>query len=490
MFSSLSPFLLISKHLSLHSILQGYSHETEMEEAFKNAQTTGDKLEQIRSPVIGNSSGHAPLNSFDNRQRNNGVVDINSLPQVLITNLPSEIVLKILSHLSLEQLLPCQTISRRFRMLSRTALIDKLTNTNPPIPSSLSRVCQDQMSSAVHNHAYHLQESAVGRELILFLFPDNMCTPSRWEECQNVRFVCIGADRETEWLVFTPVADPFLRIHLVSGQTSTASPFSGVGSTPMSDLYQAPAIGLDIFDYASGQRRFNSPRRDTGYMSELSSYSRPLGSSISVEPSVMPKRSRRDQDRYSVIGIRHGCWPDEQGWSRVDDNIQSMMSLPWHPREPSFSSGSPSNKGPEVGLTHGHRLRTRDMTTRPLYCPYLCLHHDRHQEHQGQQQQQPQHMVNDDMIKHDHLLCDTSQCSLNPFSSSVRSTHISVTYEASLVDSGGCEYCQLKPCKSRQEIQVQWRQVCVSLEWVLAGLDAPSPKKTRTRTRTPEKDAR
>ncbi|KAI9233373.1 hypothetical protein MVEG_08919 [Podila verticillata NRRL 6337] len=396
-------------------------------------------------------------------------------------------MLKILSNLSLEQLLPCQTVSRRFRMLSRIALIDKLTNTNPPIPSSSSRVCQDQMSRAVHNHAYHLQESAVGRELVLVLFPDNFCTPRHWEECQSVRFVCIGADRETEWLVFTPVGEPCLRIHLVSGQTSAASPFSGVGSTPMSDLYHAPAIGLDIFDYASGKRRFNNPRRDTGYMSDLGSYSRPLGTSISVEPSLMPKRSRRDQDRYGVIGIRHGSWPDEQGWGGVDGRIQSMMSLPWpYSREPSSLWGSPI-KGSEMGPTHGHRLQTWHMTTRPYYA-YLCLHYGQHQGQQQQQQQQ--HMVRDDIVKHNHPLCDTSQCSLNPFSSSVGSTHISMTYEASLADSEGCEYCRSTPCRSRQEIQVQWRQVRVSLDWVLAGLHAPSPKTARTRTRTPEKDAR
>lgn len=459
-----------------------------MEETFKNAQTTGDKLEQSRSPVLGNSSSHAPPNNIDNRQRNNGVVDRNSRPQVLITYLPSEIVLKILSHLSLEQLLPCQTVSRRFRMLSRTALIDKLTNTNPLIPLPSNRVSQDQMSRAAHSHAYHLQESGVGRELVLFLFPDSICTPRRWEECQSVRFVCIGADRETEWLVFTPVGEPCLRIHLVSGQTSTASPFSGVGSTPMSDLHHAPAIGLDIFDYASGKRRFNNPRRNTGYMFDLGSYSGPVGSSMSDEPSVMPKRPRRDQDRYSVIGIRHGCWPDEQGWGGVDDRIQSMMSLPWpSPREPSFLWGSLS-KGSEMGPTHGHRLQTWHMTTRP-YCAYLCLHYGQHQGQQQQQQQQ-QHMVNDDMVKHNHRLCDTSQCSLNPFPSSAGSTHISMTYEASLDDSEGCEYCQSKPCRSRQEIQVQWRQVRVSLDWVLAGLHAPSPKTTKARTRTPEKAAR
>lgn len=471
-----------------------------MEETVKSTRTASvlGKLEQSPFQATGGNLGgqNAPPNIIENRQKSHAM-DCNITQEVMAASLPSEILLKILSHLSLEQLLPCQTVSRRFRKLSRTTLIDKLTNTTSHIPSLASRVRQNQLSIIHHHTSDHLQESRVNieSELVLFLFQDYDRTPRHWEECQHVRFVCIGADRESEWLVFTPVADPYVRIHLASGQTAAVAlsqSFSGIGLAPKSSyLYHAPAIGLDIFDYASGQRRIPSDlRQGTEHIPNLV-YSRPLGSLMSVEPS-MPRTSRRDQDRYSVIGIRHGCWSsDEQTgemWGEVEDTMRSMLSLPWpSPREPGIVSGRLGNKGSGVGHSiHRHTIHTKNHSTRyPPYYTCLCLHHDH----------QLQPMDIDDSDINDRPLCDTSQCSLNPFPSGAGSTHISVAYEASLVESEECAYCQARPCRS-QKIQVEWHQVRVSLDWILAGLVAPSPEKTetkaraRTRARTPEKDAR
>ncbi|KAF9346318.1 hypothetical protein BGX26_002199 [Mortierella sp. AD094] len=180
--------------------------------------------------------------------------------------LPAEILLNILQDLTVSQLLPCQWVSRQFRTVARTVLMDKIggdylhqqylyslyrqknqmrrdsadglppsshhLNTNPQFGHQQDQQHQQPMAGPEQQSQTGLQiqyqsssnnvqtfsppsplQQSLHRDagyvapgnIALFLFPCHDHAPTGWQELQAVHFQCTGIDRIKEQLIFAPI---------------------------------------------------------------------------------------------------------------------------------------------------------------------------------------------------------------------------------------------------------------------------------------------
>ncbi|KAF9090107.1 hypothetical protein BGX29_011671, partial [Mortierella sp. GBA35] len=74
----------------------------------------------------------------------------------------------------------------------------------------------------------------------------------------------------------------------------------------------SPAIGLNYFDYSTGQRRYtllsSSSPSSSSSAQTLNPYIRSLGYDTGGDPTTRSSGYEDSLDAYSVIGIKHGAW--------------------------------------------------------------------------------------------------------------------------------------------------------------------------------------
>lgn len=250
----------------------------------------------------------------------------------------SEILISILTHLRVEQLLPIQLVSRKFRHLARTVLLDKFACTT----ANNSRSSNTHDSTTVTTAATTTPGSGGPRDISLHLFPDPRRLPARWHECQTVVLHCIAIDRLQEVLLFQPVGPSNDTLTIRQQPSFTRSQYQHPRDTGMAfrnmevetELMRravrfcSPAIGLNYFDYSTGQRSRSTPSLLTSTV-PLNPYIRSLGYTVDTDPlsrldpttrSLTSSNDTSMDYEHSVIGIKHGGWPIlpnqdfERGW--------------------------------------------------------------------------------------------------------------------------------------------------------------------------------
>ncbi|KAK5821776.1 hypothetical protein F5H01DRAFT_411490 [Linnemannia elongata] len=329
----------------------------------------------------------------------------------------------------------------------------------------------------------------------------------------------------------------------------STSRFVTTGGTTTTGSETTYSTGLDLFDYTTGRPRFPGSRQANADSLNSTSYSfanqfnRPhsrspslasissSSSSSSSFSSTPPSPSRQPPsssittaapptpywtnvtshggEHYSVIGIKHGDWPEDRqtagrwwgGGLYSSMTQESMVHMPWVGASSAFdfhqgssSSSHPSNgrtltnnnnnnnnltqdenmedvspssynksRGADGGYTKIHKHHMYLSSTRPHNPPghhhrFLCLHHDQ-------------------------LMTDVAAASSSSSPSSdskskkaartplttAGSTHLEVDYGARVTESKRCLFCLSAPCKANLEIQVKFDQLRVSLDWILSG---------------------
>ncbi|GJJ75756.1 hypothetical protein EMPS_08114 [Entomortierella parvispora] len=407
----------------------------------------------------------------------------------------------------------------------------------------------------------------------LFLFPHHDHTPTGWQDRQSVHFQCSGIDREREQLIFTPVIreNDSLKFNTNSWNlpsapaavtlpplpTRSINPFSAVAAAAASAA-SGSETGLHLFEYTTGrstsggveQTDNSDSTRGTSSYSFANQFSSSFGSSAhSRSPSVESTSSSSSTnisspplsssnsscssslfnnpnwstvnghggDHYSVIGIRHGDWPEDRptagrwwgGGLNTNMTQESMIFLPWaagpggqgsvaHHRQwllqqqqqeqgqrrtrgsksgEDMEDVSPNNKDDHdccSSKVHIHRMF--QMTTRAHNPPahhhrFLCLHHDQ---------------LMTDMAAYSSASAAASSAMaanaeqynvknesrgrpLAPLMSRAGSKYLSIDYGAKVMESKRCLFCLSSPCKANLEIQIKFDEVRVSLDWILSG---------------------
>ncbi|KAG0310926.1 hypothetical protein BGZ97_012233 [Linnemannia gamsii] len=402
---------------------------------------------------------------------------------------------------------------------------------------------QSDSQSSLHHHAnasasqyrHHTASYVAPGNIALFLFPYHDHTPTSWQDRQSVHFNCTGIDRLKEQLVFSPIYPEIgdcLKFNTNSWNlpsTFASGSFSGEGlatsfnafssisqnasrtlnssiniSNPVS-INRFPntaastaaaaetnySTGLDLFDYSTGRPRF--PGSGQANTDSLNSTSYSFAN------------HGHGGEHYSVIGIKHGDWPEDRqaagrwwgGGLHSSMSQEAMVFMPWLGASNAFdfyqsyggdggggrtlnnSSGlmqqdanmenasptSSRNGISDGGCTKIHRHHMYLSSTRPRNPPvhhhrFLCLHHDQ-------------------------LMTDIAAAS-SSFSSSADpksnmakankmplttagSKHFEVDYGACVTESKRCLFCLSTPCKANLEIQVKFDELRVSLDWILSG---------------------
>jgi len=228
----------------------------------------------------------------------------------------------------------------------------------------------------------------------LFLFPHHDHTPTGWQDRQSVHFQCSGIDREREQLIFTPIIreNDCLKFNTNSWNLPSAPsavtlpPLSTRGINSFSAVAAAAAAvasgsetSLSLFEYSTGRPtsggvvqtdnsnnsatmgtssysftdQFSSPRSSSAHSRSPSVESTSSSSSTTISsPSLSYSNSSSSSlfnnppwstvnghggDHYSVIGIRHGDWPEDRptagrwwgGGLNTNMAQESMVFLPW-----------------------------------------------------------------------------------------------------------------------------------------------------------------
>ncbi|KAG0370173.1 hypothetical protein BC939DRAFT_450331 [Gamsiella multidivaricata] len=224
----------------------------------------------------------------------------------------------------------------------------------------------------------------------------------------------------------------------------------------------------------------------------------------------------KGDEHYSVIGIKHGDWPEERqttsrwwgGGLHTNMVRQSMVFLPW--------SASPGGQGSvaefQQRLIRQHELSRQDNImsghrnhhrhTRLVDAPVRILQEEKdndegekgctrmHKHHMymscTQARNPPAHHHRYFCLHHDQLMTDIAAFNsikaaaadfraLEPKPSktipltTAGSKHLAIDYEARIAESKRCQFCLSSLCKANLEIQVNFREIRVSLDWVLSG---------------------
>ncbi|KAF9148675.1 hypothetical protein BG015_009581 [Linnemannia schmuckeri] len=337
--------------------------------------------------------------------------------------------------------------------------------------------------------------------------------------------------------------------------------FAAITTTAAETSY---STGLDLFDYATGRPRFpgsgqantdslnstsysfanqfNRPHSRSPSLASISSSSSspsssssfsstppspprqplsPLSSSITAAIPPTPSWANvngHGGEHYSVIGIKHGDWPEDRqaagrwwgGGLHWSMSQESMVYMPWMGASSAFDfhqgSSSSSNGGTlnnnstqdanmenvsptsntngnnvEGGYTkvHKHHMYLSSMR---LHNPpadhhrFLCLHHDQLMTDIAAATSSSSSLSSTDP-KSNHL----ARASKMPLTTA-GSSHLEVDYGARVTESKRCLFCLSTPCKANLEIQVKFDQLRVSLDWILSGF-GPDQKPTAATAR-------
>lgn len=256
-----------------------------------------------------------------------------------IATLPSEILISILTRLTVEQLLPMQLVSRKFRHLARTVLLAKFACTT--VNNSRSSNTHDSATmtttattstSNIPKPTTTVPDAGDPRAISLHLFPDPHHPPARWHECQAVVLHCTAIDRLQEVMLFQPVDPSNNTLTILQPPPFTRSQYQQPRDTGRAfrnmevetELMRravricSPAIGFNFFDYSTGQRSRSAPSLLSS-TTPLNPYIRSLGYNTDTDPlsrfdptTRSPTSSNNTSMDYehSVIGINHGGWPN------------------------------------------------------------------------------------------------------------------------------------------------------------------------------------
>ncbi|KAF9132257.1 hypothetical protein BGW39_000509 [Mortierella sp. 14UC] len=331
---------------------------------------------------------------------------------------------------------------------------------------------------------------------------------------------------------------------------------NGFPTTPVTigseSSYTSPSTGLDLFDYATGRPRFlgsgqanNDSRNSTSYtfanqfnrnhsrspsLASSTSSSSSISSTSSSPPRLSPQSTTtatpptpswasvngHGGEHYSVIGIKHGDWPEDRqaagrwwgGGLHSSMSQESMVYMPWLGGSSAFDfqqgvssscgagralnstrgdtnmenvspttaiSGNKNGAADGDGCTKVHKHHMFLSSMRQHYPPahhhrFLCLHHDQ--------------FLTD--ITAFNTAADSkskNRASKMPMTTA-GSKHLEVDYGARVTESKRCLFCLSTPCKANVEIQVKFDQLRVSLDWVLSGFE-PDQKSIAHRTGMP-----
>ncbi|KAF9549765.1 hypothetical protein EC957_002830 [Mortierella hygrophila] len=296
---------------------------------------------------------------------------------------------------------------------------------------------------------------------------------------------------------------------------------------------------LDLFDYATGRPRFpgpgqastdslnstsysfanqfNRPHSRTPSLASISSSS--SSSSFSSTPSSPPRQSQSSPtsswanvggnggEHYSVIGIKHGDWPEDRqaagrwwgGGLHSSMTQESMVYMPWVGASSAFdfhqgSSFSHSSNGRTLNNSN-LTLDAKMENVSPASSKYGrsvdegCTKIHKHHMYlpSTRAHNPPGHHHRFMCLHHDQLMTDIAAASSSSSSSDSKSknttgaratktplttagsTHLEVDYSARVTESKRCLFCLSTPCKASLEIQVKFDQLRVSLDWILSG---------------------
>ncbi|KAF9088254.1 hypothetical protein BGX23_007540 [Mortierella sp. AD031] len=317
------------------------------------------------------------------------------------------------------------------------------------------------------------------------------------------------------------------------------------GSINTESSYKSPSTGLDLFDYSTGRPRFpgggrssngqakidslnstsysfanqfnRSPSRTPSSLASSSTFSLSSSSSSSSITSFTPSTPTRSSltsltppspswaninghggEHYSVIGIKHGNWPEDRqaagrwwgGGLHSSMTQESMVYMPWigassgfdfhgegalnSSQDPRMENASPTSKtnaavakdgcSTKIHRHHMHLSSSRVHNPPAHHHRFLCLHHDQ--------------LMADIAAFNTATAADPkSRDSTNPARPNktpvmtAGSRYLEVDYSAKVTESKRCLFCLSTPCKANLEIQVKFDQLRVSLDWVLSGFD-------------------
>ncbi|KAF9429813.1 hypothetical protein BGZ76_001099 [Entomortierella beljakovae] len=158
-----------------------------------------------------------------------------------------------------------------------------------------------------------------------------------------------------------------------------------------------------------------------------------------------------------------------------EEKMQKNISLGLPLEKGGDSSGdSDMDSDEETGCsgTHIHHMYLLDgQTRRPPknHHRYICLHHDQiiPDINSFKSPNETDRQDNNDLIKSRSI-------------ATVGSKHLSLAYEARIVESNRCQFCLSPSCKANLEVQVKIGEVRVSLEWILSGMRLENNKKAHS----------
>ncbi|KAK3846059.1 MAG: hypothetical protein J3R72DRAFT_500713 [Linnemannia gamsii] len=353
-------------------------------------------------------------------------------------------------------------------------------------------------------------------------------------------------------------------IHIGTGNNNNINninngfPTASVATTRSESSYTSPATGLDLFDYSTGRPRFPGSRQantdslnSTSYTfanqfnrthsrspslaspssSASSSFSSTPSSTSSSPPRLSPQSitstsppspswanvNGHGGEHYSVIGIKHGDWPeDRQAAGRWwGGGLQSSMSqestvyMPWAGASSAFDFQQGASSFGSAGRTYyntstqqGANMENTSPTTATTASSGKgavtvvggggdgCTKVHRHHMYLSSTRRHnpPAHHHRYLCLHHDQLMTDiaafnaaTDSKSKNRASkmpmTTAGSRHLEVDYGARVTESKRCLFCLSTPCKANLEIQVKFDQLRVSLDWILSGF-GPDQRKS------------
>ncbi|KAF9374051.1 hypothetical protein CPB97_000159 [Podila verticillata] len=244
-------------------------------------------------------------------------------------------------------------------------------------------------------------------------------------------------------------------------------------------------------------------------LSSLSSSSSSSSSltSINGNPGSTPSWAAANGaggEHYSVIGVKHGDWPEDRqaagrwwgGGLHSSMTHESMVFLPWA-RAPGGDGSSTDHQQrmlrQEMEMEHvAPATRTLGRQHDKSTCAqryqdegaakggeneeneYSKVHVHKMYLSTSRAHRPPRHHHRFLCLHHDQLMADVA--SSDPFSvsgniasSTAGSKHLAIEYSARVLESKRCLFCLSSPCKANLEIQVNFGQVRVSLDWILSG---------------------
>ncbi|KAG0028467.1 hypothetical protein BGZ81_004714 [Podila clonocystis] len=298
----------------------------------------------------------------------------------------------------------------------------------------------------------------------------------------------------------------------------------------------ATGTGLNLFDYATGQpqrtRQQSSSATTAGSLFGNSDQSNQDERSLLGQPSVMHTRSPSlsssssssssfssstsingnlstasswatvngtGGEHYSVIGVKHGDWPEDRqaagrwwgGGLHSSMTHESMVFLPWtrgpggdgsvtdHQqrmlRQEMEHVAPATRKLVEEGTRHGQGCLGEGTKEGADEREEVCTKMHVHKMYltSSRARRSPRHHHRFLCLHHDQLMANIATSDFSALGKMAGSTagskHLEIEYGARVLESKRCLFCLSSPCKANLEIQLKFDQVRVSLDWILSG---------------------